>query len=115
MSGFARWAVMAVLAAVAIAPARANVVDLDWNAACVDPALPLPRFITHHYIALDKVERVSKFRSGYGLSCDRKVRSKTTRSISCPTAGRGLRDQMVALGCIAEGYGLDAVIVCAAL
>ena len=41
------------------------VTDLDWNAAH-DMAAPLPRFITHHYIALPDVESLSKFRSGYG-------------------------------------------------
>lgn len=46
-------------------PAFATVLDLDWNAAH-DPAMPRPRFITHHYMALADVESLSKFRSGYG-------------------------------------------------
>lgn len=56
----------AVLAAgTSMSIGRASVLDLDWTAAH-DPAAPLPRFITHHYIALADVESLSKFRSGYG-------------------------------------------------
>ena len=53
------------LLSLASSPLAATVLDLDWNAAH-DLSTPLPRFITHHYIALVDVESLSKFRSGYG-------------------------------------------------
>ena len=56
---------LACLLSIAASPLAATVLDLDWNAAH-DLSTPLPRFITHHYIALEDVESLSKFRSGYG-------------------------------------------------
>lgn len=58
-------ALLAGILLIAAPIANASVIDLDWNAAH-DPAAPLPRFVTHHYIALADVESLSKFRSGYG-------------------------------------------------
>jgi|SRR5687768_1052185 len=56
---------LACLLSLMASPLAATVLDLDWNAAH-DLSTPLPRFITHHYIALEDVESLSKFRSGYG-------------------------------------------------
>jgi hypothetical protein len=58
-------ALLAGILLIVAPPLAGTVLDLDWNAAH-DPAAPLPRFITHHYIALADVESLSKFRSGYG-------------------------------------------------